>query len=119
MSAVEFASRTVDRDVHRGDAAPRVRPPVALPASGVRVLDLTRVIAGPVCTRYLAALGAEVLRLDPPDHLDMRPGAVAETLFGKRSSLLDLRTATGRTVLAGLLERSDVVVCGYRPGALD
>jgi hypothetical protein len=102
-----------------GDAAPRARRAEGLPATGVRVLDLTRVIAGPVCTRYLAALGAEVLRLDPPDHLDMHPGAVAETLFGKRSSLLDLRTEDGRVVLDGLLGGSDVVVCGYRPGALD
>jgi hypothetical protein len=102
-----------------GGAPPRARRADSLPASGVRVLDLTRVIAGPVCTRYLAALGAEVLRLDPPDHLDMRPGAAAETLFGKRSSFLDLRSAEGRAVLAGLLEGSDVVVCGYRPGALD
>jgi hypothetical protein len=102
-----------------GDGAPRVRRVGALPAAGVRVLDLTRVIAGPVCTRYLAALGADVLRLDPPDHLDMRPGAVADTLFGKRSSLLDLRSPEGQAILPGLLDRSDVVVCGYRPGALD
>ncbi|HMC52071.1 MAG TPA: CoA transferase [Acidimicrobiales bacterium] len=102
-----------------GEAAPRARAPAELPAAGVRVLDLTRVIAGPVCTRYLSALGAHVLRVDPPRHLDMRPGAVADTLLGKRSAMLDLRSRLGAATLHGLLDGADVVVCGYRPGALD
>src|SRR5436190_18861095 len=102
-----------------GDAARRTLPVGALPASGVRVLDLTRVIAGPVCTRYLGAFGAEVLRVDPPQHLDMRPGEVADTLLGKRSALLDLDSREGAAALHHLLEQADVVVCGYRPGALD
>ena len=102
-----------------GDAGLRSRPRADLPASDVRVLDLTRVIAGPVCTRYLAALGADVLRLDPPGHPDMRPGSVADTLLGKRSAMLDLRTDAGRSSLPALLDGADVVVCGYRPGALD
>ena len=54
-----------------GGAPPRWRPAGALPASGIRVLDLTRVIAGPVATRYLGALGADVLRLDPPDRPEL------------------------------------------------
>jgi hypothetical protein len=102
-----------------GDAAPRTRPAGELPASGVRVLDLTRVIAGPVCTRYLAALGADVVRLDPPHHPDMQRGEVADTLLGKRSAMLDLSSAAGAATLHQLLTRSDAVVCGYRPGALD
>jgi crotonobetainyl-CoA:carnitine CoA-transferase CaiB-like acyl-CoA transferase len=85
----------------------------------VRVLDLTRVIAGPVCTRYLGALGAEVLRLDPPRHLDVQPGDVADTLLAKRSAFLDVSTSGGMAALHGLLDDADVVVCGYRPGALD
>jgi crotonobetainyl-CoA:carnitine CoA-transferase CaiB-like acyl-CoA transferase len=87
--------------------------------SGVRVLDLTRVIAGPVCTRFLGALGAEVLRLDPPRRLDMAPGVVADTLLGKRSALLDLASPDAVSVLHELLDRADVVVSGYRPGSLD
>jgi crotonobetainyl-CoA:carnitine CoA-transferase CaiB-like acyl-CoA transferase len=85
----------------------------------VRVLDLTRVIAGPVCTRFLAALGAEVLRVDPPDHPDMRLGMVADTLLGKRSAILDLNSPDGVATLHEMLDHADVVVCGYRPGALD
>ena len=83
------------------------------------MLDLTRVIAGPVCTRYLAALGADVLRVDPPNHLDMRAGTAADTLLGKRSSLLDLTSDGNASTAHDLLEQADVVVCGYRPGALD
>ncbi|WP_300013786.1 CoA transferase [Pseudonocardia sp.] len=91
-----------------GDAPPR-------PARRPRVLDLTRVIAGPVATRTLAVHGADVLRLDPPDRPEI-PLQALDTLPGKRSALLDLRdTATREELLAG----ADVVVTGYRPGALD
>jgi hypothetical protein len=92
-----------------GAAAPR---PVRRP----RVLDLTRVIAGPVATRTLAAHGADVLRLDRPDRPEI-PMQAWDTLPGKRSALLDLRTAPA--VLEELLAGADVVVGGYRPGALD
>jgi CoA transferase family III len=102
-----------------GDAVPRQRPAQALPASGVRVLDLTRVIAGPVGTRFLGALGADVLRLDPPGLPDLVPGAPADGLLAKRSAPLDLATAAGAAALHRLLDGADVVVCGYRPGALD
>jgi hypothetical protein len=106
------------RALPRGE--PRPRGACDLPARGVRVLDLTRVIAGPVCTRYLAALGADVLRIDPPHRLDtITPGVPADTLLGKRSAFVDLATTTGRSTLHDLLGSADVVVCGYRPGALD
>ncbi|MFE9839733.1 CoA transferase [Streptomyces sp. NPDC005551] len=86
------------------------------PAAGVRVLDLTRVIAGPVATRTLALLGADVLRVDPP-RLPELPDQHADTGFGKRSATLDL-TTDGRA-LQELLDAADVVVTGYRPGAPD
>ncbi|MFJ4512374.1 CoA transferase [Streptomyces sp. NPDC088816] len=98
----------------------RVPRPVAaaplLPAAGLRVLDLTRVLAGPVATRTLALLGADVLRLDAPDRPE-EAGLHADTGFGKRSAALDL--AVDRAVFEKLLAEADVVVTGYRPGALD
>jgi hypothetical protein len=102
-----------------GDAAPNARARADLPAAGVRVLDFTRVIAGPVCTRFLGALGADVLRLDPPHHPDLEAGMVADSLLGKRSSFVDLGRAECVATLHELLAHADVVVCGYRPGALD
>jgi crotonobetainyl-CoA:carnitine CoA-transferase CaiB-like acyl-CoA transferase len=102
-----------------GSGAPRSRGPSDVPLADVRVLDLTRVIAGPVCTRFLGALGAQVVRLDPPGHRDMAAGAAADTLVGKRSSFLDIGTPVGAAVLEELLDEADVVVGGYRPGSLD
>jgi crotonobetainyl-CoA:carnitine CoA-transferase CaiB-like acyl-CoA transferase len=102
-----------------GPASPRRRKPAPLPMAGIRVLDLTRVIAGPVCTRYLGALGADVLRLDPPDRPDGAPGAAADTILGKRSALLNLASPAGQARLHELLDGADVVVHGYRPGALE
>jgi len=102
-----------------GDAAPRVHPGGDPPAAGIRVLDLTRVIAGPVCTRYLGALGADVLRIDPPGYPDMQLGAVADTLLAKRSAGLDLIDPDALETLHELAARADVVVCGYRPGSLE
>jgi predicted RNA-binding Zn ribbon-like protein len=86
-------------------------------AVGRRVLDLTRVIAGPVATRTLAAWGAEVLRLDSP-HLPEIPAQALDMLSGKRSALLDFGDSSGRAQLEELLAEADVVVQGYRPGAL-
>lgn len=88
-----------------------------LPMSGVRVLDLTRVIAGPVATRTLGLLGADVLRVDPPGMAESGD-AYADTGFGKRSALLDLGAAGDREAFEHLLADADVVVTGYRPGAL-
>ncbi len=96
----------------------RVLPPAELPAAGVRVLDLTRVIAGPVATRTLALLGADVLRVDSP-RLPESEEAHADTGFGKRSTRLDLERPEDRAVLEQLLDSADVLVTGYRPGALD
>jgi crotonobetainyl-CoA:carnitine CoA-transferase CaiB-like acyl-CoA transferase len=102
--------------------APRSMPPAPptprLPADGVRVLDLTRVIAGPVATRSLALFGADVLRVDSPG-LPELDGQYLDTGFGKRSTLLDLARRVDRAAFEELLAAADVVVTGYRPGALD
>ncbi|QPP05644.1 hypothetical protein G4Z16_03700 [Streptomyces bathyalis] len=88
------------------------------PMHGVRVLDLTRVLAGPVASRALALFGADVLRIDAPqlpENLDTH----ADTGAGKRSALLDLSSRSGQAAFDELLAAADVVVTGYRPGALD
>ncbi|GAA5064059.1 CoA transferase [Streptomyces similanensis] len=120
QGAAAAAGAMVERE--RLDETPaRVLPPltdpaVLRPAAGLRVLDLTRVLAGPVATRTLALLGADVLRLDAP-HLPELADQHADTGFGKRSAVLDL--ATGRAGFEELLAGADVVVTAYRPGALD
>ncbi len=91
-------------------------PSRSRPLAGIRVLDLTRVLAGPVATRFLAAYGAEVLRVDPPDWDE--PGVIPEVTLGKRCSRLDLKTPEGRNRFDLLLAGADVLVHGYRPGAL-
>ncbi|MGW7430539.1 CoA transferase [Streptomyces sp. NPDC054861] len=84
----------------------------------LRVLDLTRVIAGPVGTRTLALLGADVLRVDPPGNPEL-PDQHADTDIGKRTAALDLTSRSGRRTFDELLDAADVLVTGYRPGALD
>lgn len=92
--------------------------PDGLPLKGVRVLDLTRVIAGPVATRLLAALGADVLRIDPPAFPEIQAQFV-DTAFGKRSVEADLTEPENQQRLRQLLAGADLVVTGYRSGALD
>ena len=119
---VAVAGRPLVEHERLGTARARVLPPLdgdpLLPAAGLRVLDLTRVIAGPIATRTLALLGADVLRVDAPQ-LPEDPDAHADTGFGKRSTRLDLSLAADRRTFEELLARADVVVTGYRPGALD
>ena len=93
------------------------RPDPARPLGGLRVLDLTRVLAGPIATRFLAGYGAEVLRIDPP-HWD-EPGVIPDVTLGKRCARLDLEDRGDRATFEGLLRDADIVVHGYRPGALD
>ncbi|MET8772209.1 CoA transferase [Streptomyces sp. NPDC004658] len=119
--AAEVAARPLVERTRLDSTPARVLPPldpaaVLLPAAGLRVLDLTRVLAGPVATRTLALLGADVLRLDAP-WLPELPDQHADTGFGKRSATLDL--TAGRDTFEELLRTADVVVTGYRPGALD
>ncbi|MFK4103098.1 CoA transferase [Streptomyces sp. NPDC019531] len=118
--AAEVARRPLVEEGRLDAARARTLAPVRtsplLPAAGLRVLDLTRVLAGPVATRTLALLGADVLRVDAP-RLPELPDQHADTGFGKRSAPLDL--AGDRQTFEELLAAADVVVTGYRPGALD
>ncbi len=87
------------------------------PLAGLKVLDLTRVLAGPVATRFLAGYGADVLRIDPPGWSE--PGVIPEVTLGKRCARLDLRSEDDRAIFSGLLAQADVLVHGYRPAALE
>jgi CoA-transferase family III len=96
---------------------PSPRPPGSQPLTGLRVLDLTRILAGPVAGRCLAAHGADVLLVNGP-HLP-NIAAIADTSRGKLSTQIDLRSDAGRTQLHHLAHGAQVFLQGYRPGALD
>ncbi|MBM9487620.1 CoA transferase [Pseudomonas sp. ICBG1301] len=90
---------------------------VARPLAGIKVLDLTRVLAGPVASRFLAGLGADVLRIDSPSWNE--PGVVPEMTLGKRCARLDLKSAEGRQIFETLLKDADILFHGYRADALE
>ena len=127
-SPAEWAAHAQGR---RGGAAPPARdhaasarrpparclPTAERPLSGIRVLDLTRVIAGPVCGRTLAAHGADVMRITAP-HLPGFPLLDTDTGRGKLSAALDLRAEEECERLAALLREAHVFVQGYRPGGI-
>jgi hypothetical protein len=106
------AMRTTDDGSDATISAPPDRP-----LQGVRVLDLTRVLAGPVATRFLAGFGADVLRIDPP--VWDEPSIAPDLTLGKRCARLDLRNPREHAVLLDLLRHADVFVHGYRADALD
>ncbi|MCF4994355.1 acyl-CoA transferase [Pseudomonas syringae] len=89
----------------------------AQPLAGIKVLDLTRVLAGPTASRFLAGLGADVLRIDPPTWNE--PGVVPEVTLGKRCARLNLHDSTDRAVLENLLQNADILLHGYRADALE
>ena len=102
-----------------GEAPAMALPPLGAldrPLTGVRVLDLTRILAGPVCGRALAAYGADVMLVNAPHLPNIE--SIADTSRGKLSAHVDLRTAEGKATLARLVSQSHVFVQGYRPGAL-
>ena len=102
-----------------GDAPPRALPPLRedqRPLSGVRVLDLTRILAGPVGGRALAAYGADVMLVNSPDLPNIE--SIADTSRGKLSAHVDLRTDEGRAALSQLAADAHVFVQGYRPGGV-
>jgi crotonobetainyl-CoA:carnitine CoA-transferase CaiB-like acyl-CoA transferase len=102
-----------------GDGPPRPFPEgPSAPLSGVRVLDLTRVLAGPACARALAQYGAEVLHIASPT-LPSAPPFVADTSHGKRSAFLDLKQPADLARLLELVEGADIFTQGYRLGGLE
>lgn len=103
--------------VRIGDAPPIELGPAERPLSGIRVLDLTRMLAGPSCGRSLAEHGAEVLAITGPDLHNPLP-FVIDTGHGKRSAFLDLEDESQAAGLRELAASADVFVQGYRTGAL-
>ena len=100
-----------------GDADPKPWPVGARPLEGLRVLDLSRVIAGPVAGRTLAALGAEVMLVSSPN-LPAIPWLTIDTGRGKLSAFADLDKDEGRATLRCLLAGADIFSQGYRPQSL-
>jgi crotonobetainyl-CoA:carnitine CoA-transferase CaiB-like acyl-CoA transferase len=100
-----------------GDAAPKPWPAGNRPLSGVRVLDLSRVIAGPVAGRTLAVHGADVMLISSPN-LPAIHWLTIDNGRGKLTSFVDLKTEQGREVLRGLLADADIFSQGYRPAAI-
>ena len=100
-----------------GDAAPRGWPQGERPLAGIKVLDLTRIIAGLVGTLTLAAHGADVMLVTSSNLPSVAP-LVIDTGRGKLSTHIDLHDAEGRAAFSALLREADIVVQGYRPGGL-
>lgn len=100
-----------------GDSKPEPLPIGDRPLSGIRVLDLTRVLAGPTCARTLAEHGADVLRITGA-HLPSLGYQELDTGHGKLSAHLDLRAPGNVEILRGLVRTADVFSQGYRPGTL-
>ncbi|WP_232033818.1 CaiB/BaiF CoA transferase family protein [Achromobacter insolitus] len=100
-----------------------------MPLTGIRVLDLTRIISGPYCTSILADMGAEVIKIEAPGEGDpiRRQGVIKDGLSwyfanynrNKRSVTLDLYSAQGKEILRQLIPSCDVVIENYRPGIMD
>jgi crotonobetainyl-CoA:carnitine CoA-transferase CaiB-like acyl-CoA transferase len=99
------------------DSPPETLPVGARPLSGIRVIDVTRVLAGPMCARTLAEHGADVLRIGT-SRLPNNELQNIDTGYGKRSTVLDLTSEGGATQLRTLVQDADVFSQGYRPGSM-
>ena len=100
-----------------GDSPPEPLPEGSRPLSGIRVLDLTRVLAGPTCARTLAEHGADVMKITAP-HLPSIPAQEYDTGHGKLSAHLDLRQPDDLETMRELVREADIFSQGYRPGTL-
>jgi succinate--hydroxymethylglutarate CoA-transferase len=100
------------------------------PLAGIRVVDLTRILAGPLCTMMLGDMGADVIKIEPPGHGDDTRGWGPPFIAGesayflginrnKRSLTLNMAGAAGQKILAGLIEKADVLIDNFRIGTLE
>ena len=115
--AAAIASLPLMEIIKIGDSPPEELPAGGRPLSGVRVLDLTRVLAGPTCARTLAEHGADVMKITGA-HLPNIGYQEYDTGHGKLSAHLDLREEKDLETLRGLVRQTDVFSQGYRPGTL-
>lgn len=111
---VAWHVRTVERPTRR----PSSRKASAAPLVGIRVLDLCLILAGPSCARALAEFGADVIKVDAPD-APIFESFWLDTNRGKRSIVVDIKTAAGREIVWKLFETADVVVENFRKGVVD
>src|SRR5215470_20257361 len=98
------------------------------PLEGIRVLDFSIMLAGPYCARLLADVGAEVIKIEPPEGDDMRlrtplrdghSAYFGQLNAGKKSLALDLKSAEAIRLVRQLAETSDIIVENFRPGVMD
>jgi len=114
-----LANRPCVEVVKIADSSPEPFPESGdMPLSGIRVLDLTRVLAGPTCAKTLAQYGADAMRIGSRD-LPSVPNFVTDTGHGKLSAFVELKTEAGRECLNTLIRQSDVFSQGYRTGSLE
>ncbi len=113
-----LASRPVVEIIKIGESKPEPMKSGDAPLSGMRVLDLTRVLAGPTCARTLAQYGADAMVISSPN-LPSVPFFVTDTGHGKLAAFVDLDTEDGREALRKLVHGADVFSQGYRQGTLE
>src|SRR6266404_1436737 len=103
--------------------------PPSGPLSGITIVDLSRILAGPYCTHLMAELGARVIKVEPPDKgddarhygpfLDGKSAYFMSVNNGKQSIALDLKDAADKAIFERLLETADVIVENFRPGTME
>jgi len=113
-----LAAKPIVEVIKIADSAPEPMPAGARPLGGIRVLDLTRILAGPTCARTLAEHGADVLMVTA-EGLPQIPHALVDTNHGKRSTYLDLGNPDDNARLKALARDADVFSQGYRPGMIE
>lgn len=113
-----LAGKPVVEIIKIADSDPEPLPEGARPLSGIRALDLTRILAGPTCARTLAEHGADVLMVTAP-HLPQADRFVMDTGHGKRTCFLDFNNPAELAQLKALIGDADIFSQGYRPGVLD